>query len=99
MEEFTFGYVAWFGSKGLPFGYVKRDGDSLETYVHYKGISQEGQDNPKYKTLVPGQRVKYRIIQGYHNPGTQAVDVTVIGEYGSDTSSGDERSSGTSSQG
>ncbi len=89
MDELFYGYVDWFGSKGLPYGYIKRDTDSLRTYVHYKGISVVGQVNPKYKTLLAGQRVKYRIIQGYHNPGTQAVDVEIVGEYASSGYQGD----------
>ena len=87
MLDMQYGCVDWFGSKGLPYGYIKRDSDSLRTYVHYKGISEVGQPNPKYRTLIAGQKVSYRIAQGYHNPGTQAIEVIVLVEEVVDGSS------------
>lgn len=80
--EFFYGVVDWFGSKGLPYGYLMRDGDRQLCYVHYKNISPENQENPKYKTLAPGMRVKYKVGTGYHSTGSQAYEVTVIEMYG-----------------
>ncbi len=80
MDELKWGYVDWFATSGQSFGYIVGD-DGVKCYVHYSHISVVNQDNPKYKVLTPGQRVKYKVIEGYLGKGTQADEVEVSVEY------------------
>lgn len=70
-QQFKFGVVEWFGTKGESFGYIRGE-DGVECYVHYSHISPVGQENPKYLVLKPGDRVRYIVVAGYLNKGTQA---------------------------
>lgn len=72
------GTVKWFASKQQSFGFILRD-DGGEIFVHYRGISEEGQADKKYKVLQPGQRVEFEIAPGHFCDGTQAINVKVIG--------------------
>lgn len=78
------GIVKWFGSRGEAFGYIHKfrhmDGTEGECFVHYKNISSDNQENPKFKTLKKGEKVQFTIGPGYPNAnyGTQAVNVVVV---------------------
>ena len=72
-----FGIVKFFPCKGQPFGMITKE-DGVDIYVHYKGILSEGQENPKYRVLTPGQKVEFDEAPGYHNPGTQAINVKIV---------------------
>ncbi len=70
------GVVKWFGSKGQSWGYIITD-EGPEIFVHFKSILPDNQENPKFRTLNPGQRVSFEVASGYYMPGTQAVNVKV----------------------
>lgn len=81
MDELKYGYVDWFGTSGQSYGYIIGD-DGSRCYVHYRHISDVNQENPSFKVLQPGQRVKYVVIEGYPlGKGTQASKVEVILDY------------------
>jgi cold shock CspA family protein len=86
MNEVFDGIVKWFGSKGEAFGYIHRfkqaDGQSGEIFVHFRNISPENQENPKFKVLKKGDRVQFSIGPGYPNAnhGTQAINVVLLKE-------------------
>jgi CspA family cold shock protein len=71
------GTVKWFGSKGQAYGYISR-ADGGEIFVHYRGILEEGQQDPKYKTLIAGQAVEFDEAPGHFCSGTQALNVKII---------------------
>lgn len=86
-----FGIVKWFSSKAQSFGFITRD-DGPDVFVHYRGLAEEGQADPKYKMLVPGQRVSFELAPGHYCAGTQAVNVKVVANGHSpkcDTTSGE----------
>lgn len=63
------GKVKWFDSeKG--FGFICQE-DGSDIFVHYSHINQEG-----YKTLEPGDIVKYEAVSA--SEGIQARNVTVV---------------------
>jgi cold shock CspA family protein len=76
------GIVKWFSSKGQPWGYIRfKDGagEMCEVFAHYKQILPEGQENPKYKILNPGQWVEFDIGPGFPaSRGTQAYNIKVV---------------------
>jgi CspA family cold shock protein len=62
------GTVKWFnGSKG--YGFITREGDKDDVFVHYKAIEGEG-----YKSLEEGEQVQFEVEEG--PKGLQAVKVT-----------------------
>lgn len=73
------GIVEWFGTKGEAYGYLMGD-DGVECYVHYKNILADNQENPRFRTLKPGQRVEFEVGTGHYTPegGTQALKVKVV---------------------
>ena len=61
------GTVKWFNAqKG--FGFITRDNDNEEIFVHFSGIATEG-----FKSLEDGQAVTFETTQGQR--GLQAVNV------------------------
>lgn len=76
MSVYT-GVVKWFASKQQSFGFITRD-DGGEVFVHFRALTDEGQADPRYKTLVPGQRVVFEIGPGHFCDGTQALNVKVV---------------------
>ncbi|NTV79472.1 MAG: cold-shock protein, partial [Clostridiales bacterium] len=61
------GTVKWFNAqKG--FGFITRDNDNEEIFVHFSGIASEG-----FKSLEDGQKVTFDTTQGQR--GLQAVNV------------------------
>jgi CspA family cold shock protein len=71
------GTVKWFSSKGQSFGYISRE-DGGEIFVHFNGLTEVGQADPKFKTLVAGQLVEFEEAPGHYCDGTQAVNVRII---------------------
>ena len=62
------GVVKWFNSE-RGYGFILRDSDENEEYfVHYSYIDMEG-----YKTLKPGQKVTFELIET--EKGVQAQNV------------------------
>ncbi|MBI2712694.1 MAG: cold-shock protein [Bdellovibrio sp.] len=62
----AFGKVKWFNnSKG--FGFIERK-DGGEIFVHWTAIRKDG-----YKTLAPGQEVRFDIYEGQKGPVAQNV--------------------------
>ena len=56
------GSVKWFNdSKG--FGFIQRDGDDRDIFVHYTAIQGDG-----FKTLAEGQRVEFDLVDGPKGP-------------------------------
>ncbi len=84
MSERIFGKVKWFGSKGEAYGYIDgfkhEDGEDGQVFVHYKAILSDNQENPKFRTLVVGQKVEFEIGPAFPSDrnGTQALKVKVI---------------------
>ncbi len=64
------GTVKWFNDK-KGFGFIKRENDETDVFVHYSVINDEG-----YKTLIQGQLVEYNITQGPKGP--QATEVNKL---------------------
>jgi len=64
------GVVKWFNDK-KGFGFIKRENDETDVFVHYSVINDEG-----YKTLIQGQLVEYNITQGPKGP--QATEVNKL---------------------
>lgn len=56
------GVVKWFNDK-KGFGFIKRDEDDKDVFVHYSVIREEG-----YKSLTQGQLVEYNFINGPKGP-------------------------------
>ncbi len=64
------GTVKWFNER-KGHGFIVRDEDEPDIFVHYSGIFGEG-----YKNLEANQRVSFEIRQGRKGP--EAYDVKVI---------------------
>ncbi len=56
------GVVKWFNDK-KGFGFIKREEDDKDVFVHYSVIKEEG-----YKSLAQGQLVEYNFIKGPKGP-------------------------------
>jgi len=67
MSDRQIGTVKWFNdSKG--FGFITRD-NGPDVFVHFRAITGGG-----HRTLVEGQKVSFRVVQG--QKGLQAEDVS-----------------------
>jgi len=83
-EQRYVGVCKWFGSKGEAFGYIHGfkapDGTDGEIFIHFKHISLENQDNPKFRVLKKGAKVEFSIGPGYPSEkhGTQALNVVLL---------------------
>jgi cold shock protein len=67
-DERIDGVVKWFNAE-RGYGFVLRDGDGdNEYFVHYSYIQMDG-----YKTLRPGQRVTFTLVET--DKGVQAQEV------------------------
>jgi len=56
------GVVKWFNDK-KGFGFIKREEDEKDVFVHYSVIKEDG-----YKSLAQGQLVEYNFISGPKGP-------------------------------
>jgi len=56
VERFD-GLVKWFNAE-RGYGFVTKDEDETEYFVHYSYISMEG-----YKTLKAGQKVTFELVE------------------------------------
>jgi CspA family cold shock protein len=56
------GVVKWFNDK-KGFGFIKRENEDTDVFVHYTVIKEEG-----YKSLIQGQLVEYNFIKGPKGP-------------------------------
>ncbi len=63
------GKVKWF-SDSKRYGFIGRD-NGPDIFVHYTDIAGEG-----YRTLKPGDRVEFEIVQGPNGPHAANVLVT-----------------------
>ena len=64
------GSVKWFNeAKG--FGFITKDDDKKDIFVHFTAIKAEG-----YRTLKEGERVSFEIEKG--DKGDKAVDVCKV---------------------
>lgn len=64
------GVVKWFSAeKG--FGFIKRDGDKSDVFVHHTAIQMDG-----YRKLEEGDVVEFEIVEGRKGP--QASEVTIV---------------------
>lgn len=70
MSKVSAGTVKWFDPK-KGFGFITRDGDSIEVFVHFTGIISIARGR---RNLVAGDRVKFEI--DVDSKGTKAVRVT-----------------------
>ena len=67
MSEREQGAVKWF-SNAKGYGFITREGDKGDVFVHHTGIQSEG-----FRTLNEGQRVEFGVEQG--PKGLQATNV------------------------
>ena len=68
MSERITGTVKWFNdTKG--FGFIERDGEEKDVFVHYSAIQSEG-----FKSLKEGQRVTFDVEQGPKGPAAANVE-------------------------
>ncbi|MCP4582684.1 MAG: cold-shock protein [candidate division Zixibacteria bacterium] len=56
------GVVKWFNDK-KGFGFIKRENEDIDVFVHYTVIAEEG-----YKSLTQGQLVEYDFVKGPKGP-------------------------------
>ena len=78
MDDFKEGVCKWFASSGQSFGYITYNDGMNEVYVHYSQIARKNLRDPKYRDMKKGDTVKFKIADGYHNNGTQAVEVEIL---------------------
>jgi len=64
------GKVRWFNNK-KGYGFIQKDSDSTDIFVHYSAITMEG-----YKTLKTDDTVTFEIIQGTNGPQASDVKIT-----------------------
>ena len=70
MSEKETGTVKWFSNqKG--YGFITRDGEQGDVFVHHSEISSEG-----FRTLDENQRVEFTVEQG--DKGLQAKNVAPL---------------------
>lgn len=53
------------------FGFITSDDGAKDVFVHFSAIQGSG-----FKSLQPGQRVEFRVIEG--PKGLQAADIRVV---------------------
>lgn len=69
MSEMETGTVKWFNeTKG--FGFIARDGDQGDIFVHYTAILGQG-----FRTLKEGDRVEFTVEEGQKGPAAGNVRV------------------------
>ena len=56
------GTVRWFNNK-KGYGFVQKDADGKDIFVHYSAITMEG-----YKTLKTNDKVTFDVVQGEKGP-------------------------------
>ncbi|ABK44419.1 cold-shock DNA-binding protein family [Magnetococcus marinus MC-1] len=67
MSQRETGTVKWFNDdKG--FGFVARDNDKGDVFVHHSAISGTG-----FKSLKEGQRVEFAVVDGRKGPACEDV--------------------------
>ena len=66
--KFT-GTVKWF-SKEKGYGFITRDDNQEDVFVHFSAIQQRG-----FKTLQEGQRVEFEVEQDAKGPRAKNVKV------------------------
>lgn len=76
-NEFETGICKWFASGGQSYGYIEKDSGG-EVYVHYKNITDVNQRDSKYRDLQAGDKVRFKLGEGFRNTGTQAVEVEIL---------------------
>ena len=62
MAERETGTVKWFSS-GKGYGFITRDGEQQDVFVHYSEIRGSG-----HRSLEEGQRVEFTVGQGQKGP-------------------------------
>ena len=77
MSDIIEGVCKWFGSSGQAYGYITYH-DGSEVYVHYSQIKRKNLRDPKFRDMRKGDTVQFVIKEGYHNDGTQAIEVEII---------------------
>tara|TARA_R100001244_G_C5135450_1_gene126764 strand:+ start:560 stop:835 length:276 start_codon:yes stop_codon:yes gene_type:complete len=77
MSEVITGTCKWFGSSGQAYGYITYH-EGSEIYVHYTQIKRKNLRDPKFRDMKKNDTVEFVISPGYHNDGTQAVEVEII---------------------
>lgn len=61
------GTVKWFDTK-KGFGFITRDDNQEDIFVHYSAISGEG-----FKNLEEGDKVEFEVVQEEKGPRAQSV--------------------------
>jgi len=61
------GTVKWFDTK-KGFGFITRDDNQEDIFVHYSAISGEG-----FKNLEEGDKVEFEVVQEDKGPRAQSV--------------------------
>jgi CspA family cold shock protein len=64
------GTVKWFNA-GKGYGFICRDSDSTDVFVHFSAIQEEG-----YKSLNEADRVEFEVTKG--TKGLQASNVVKV---------------------
>jgi CspA family cold shock protein len=70
------GTVKWFSPR-KGFGFIIRDdipeGGNKEIFIHYSSINMDG-----FKTLLPGLRVEFEVVDGRKAGSVEAKNVKII---------------------